>query len=243
MSAWWWACQDEGILIRESADDDARPPEHDHRLQLVSPAIAAALRERERLAKEVEDAETENKLIRDIFTRDEQNYRDKLDAALRERERMREDASKIAADIMERARYDYPLSVPSTAYTPANGAKGTPVIFGWETLQREIIAALAPAAPKDFSGSGPTEATRPAQEPDRADGSDLAARQDGPESVRQEVNQDRPPNFRTKDGRLYLVRCFACGGERGTENYAMAVSSGTCSFCGWSQPAAPKEKP
>jgi len=69
MSAWWWACQDEGTLIRESANDDARPPEHDHPLQLVSPAIAAALRERERMraivtaAKRWAEAETEIKHI------------------------------------------------------------------------------------------------------------------------------------------------------------------------------------
>jgi len=40
---------------------------------------------------------------------------------------------------------------------------------------------------------------------------------------------DRPPNFRSEDGRLYLVRCFSCGAE----NYAPAVSSGRCAFCGW----------
>jgi len=56
MSAWWWACQDEGILIRENADDDARPPEHDHRLQLVSPAIAAALRERDAWREDYREA-------------------------------------------------------------------------------------------------------------------------------------------------------------------------------------------
>jgi hypothetical protein len=46
--------------------------------------------------------------------------------------------------------------------------------------------------------------------------------------------QDRPPNFR-EDGKLYLVRCFACGGERGTENYVLAVSDGVCAFCGWKE--------
>jgi ribosomal protein L37E len=43
------------------------------------------------------------------------------------------------------------------------------------------------------------------------------------------VNQDRPPNFRADDGRLYLVRCFACG----RENYALAVRGGECAWCGW----------
>ena len=46
------------------------------------------------------------------------------------------------------------------------------------------------------------------------------------------VDQDKHPNFR-EDGKLYLVRCFACGGKYGKENYAMAVSSGQCAWCGW----------
>lgn len=47
---------------------------------------------------------------------------------------------------------------------------------------------------------------------------------------------DRRPNFRD-DGHLFLVRCFACpdAGERGKENWAMAVSSGYCARCGWSE--------
>lgn len=46
---------------------------------------------------------------------------------------------------------------------------------------------------------------------------------------------DRKPNFRAADGRFFLVRCFACGGEHGTENWAMAVASGQCAFCGWTE--------
>lgn len=34
--------------------------------------------------------------------------------------------------------------------------------------------------------------------------------------------------FAREDGRLYLVRCPECG----RENYAMAVSSGYCVWCG-----------
>jgi len=34
--------------------------------------------------------------------------------------------------------------------------------------------------------------------------------------------------FLTKDGKLYLKRCFDCG----RENYAMAVPSGICAWCG-----------
>ena len=45
--------------------------------------------------------------------------------------------------------------------------------------------------------------------------------------------QDRPPNFRDENGKLFLVRCFACDPERGRENWAMAVAGGTCSWCGW----------
>lgn len=34
--------------------------------------------------------------------------------------------------------------------------------------------------------------------------------------------------FRADDGRLFMIRCPRCG----RENYAGAVSSGTCAFCG-----------
>lgn len=51
------------------------------------------------------------------------------------------------------------------------------------------------------------------------------------------VNQDLPPNFRDKNGRLYLVRCFACTPGSGKENYAMSVASGQCAWCGWKEPA------
>lgn len=47
--------------------------------------------------------------------------------------------------------------------------------------------------------------------------------------------QDRPPNFRGKEGNLYLVRCFACASERGRENYTLAVATGQCAWCGWKE--------
>lgn len=47
--------------------------------------------------------------------------------------------------------------------------------------------------------------------------------------------QDRPPNFRDENGKLYLVRCFACENERGTENYMPAVATGQCAWCGWKE--------
>ncbi len=53
--------------------------------------------------------------------------------------------------------------------------------------------------------------------------------------VMQLVSQDRKPNFRDHTGNLFLVRCFACNPEIGRENYSMAVSSGVCAFCGWSE--------
>ena len=46
------------------------------------------------------------------------------------------------------------------------------------------------------------------------------------------ATQDQPPNFR-KDGKLYLIRCFACGGELGKENYAPFVYRSKCAWCGW----------
>lgn len=47
--------------------------------------------------------------------------------------------------------------------------------------------------------------------------------------------QDRPPNFRNDEGKLYLVRCFVCEPQRGLENYSIAVASGTCYNCGYSE--------
>ncbi len=65
----------------------------------------------------------------------------------------------------------------------------------------------------------------------------------------QPINQDRAPNFRA-DGQLFLVRCFACEPTRGRENYAPAVATGRCAFCGWteftvtpSKPSVPKVSP
>lgn len=55
--------------------------------------------------------------------------------------------------------------------------------------------------------------------------------------MRKKVNQDQHPNFRNKEGRLYLVRCFACpdAGERGRENWALVVAKGECAWCGWKE--------
>ena len=45
--------------------------------------------------------------------------------------------------------------------------------------------------------------------------------------------QDRGPNFRGERGDLFLIRCYACNPERGTENYGLAVIDGICAWCGW----------
>ena len=45
--------------------------------------------------------------------------------------------------------------------------------------------------------------------------------------------QDKPPNFRDEDGQLFLVRCFVCDEVYGRENWAPAVASGECAWCGW----------
>lgn len=50
---------------------------------------------------------------------------------------------------------------------------------------------------------------------------------------KEKVNQNRGANFRNKDGKLYLVRCYACEPDRGRENYLPAVASGQCAWCGW----------
>lgn len=46
---------------------------------------------------------------------------------------------------------------------------------------------------------------------------------------------DRPPNFRNKDGRLMIIRCFACpdAGPYGKENWGPAVATGECAWCGF----------
>ena len=55
--------------------------------------------------------------------------------------------------------------------------------------------------------------------------------------------QDSQPNFRGKDGKLYLVRCFQCDESRGRENYVLAASSGQCGWCGWKEAGRAEERP
>lgn len=49
------------------------------------------------------------------------------------------------------------------------------------------------------------------------------------------VDQMQGGNFRDKDGKLFLVRCYACEPERGRENYAPIVATGYCAWCGWKE--------
>lgn len=53
---------------------------------------------------------------------------------------------------------------------------------------------------------------------------------------------DRSPNFRDKDGKLFLVCCFNCDSEKGKENYALNVALGQCTWCGWSEKENKNEK-
>jgi len=59
------------------------------------------------------------------------------------------------------------------------------------------------------------------------------------EKIEFDGNQDKEPNFRGKDGKLYLVRCYACEPRYGRENYMPAVATGQCAWCGWQE--KPKE--
>jgi hypothetical protein len=43
------------------------------------------------------------------------------------------------------------------------------------------------------------------------------------------------------DGKLFLVRCYNCEPKNGMENYLPSVSSGICSWCGWSTKKAGEE--
>ena len=54
--------------------------------------------------------------------------------------------------------------------------------------------------------------------------------------VNKSANQEQGANYRNKDGTLCIVRCYACGdSERGRENHMMAVASGYCAWCNWSE--------
>lgn len=44
-------------------------------------------------------------------------------------------------------------------------------------------------------------------------------------------DQMRKPNF-VSDKKFFMVRCFKCDPISGKENYAGAVASGQCAWCG-----------
>jgi hypothetical protein len=53
---------------------------------------------------------------------------------------------------------------------------------------------------------------------------------------------DRPPNFRSEEtNELYLQRCFVCDPIRGRENWAPAVATGQCAWCGWLERSEARE--
>lgn len=58
-------------------------------------------------------------------------------------------------------------------------------------------------------------------------------------STRQEQGHG---NFRSKEGKLFLVRCYVCDPEYGRENYAMAIAGGECAWCGWSDKSKQTEE-
>lgn len=57
--------------------------------------------------------------------------------------------------------------------------------------------------------------------------------------ITKEQQLNNHANFLGDNGELYLVRCMACAdaGDRGRENYSMAVASGVCAWCGWGNDA------
>jgi len=55
-------------------------------------------------------------------------------------------------------------------------------------------------------------------------------------TLQEQINlQNREPNFRGKDGKLYLVRCYLCEPKYGRENYLPIVATGQCAWCGWKE--------
>lgn len=53
--------------------------------------------------------------------------------------------------------------------------------------------------------------------------------------VTREEQLANPANWEADDGTLFLERCVACGGDKGTENWVVAVCCGYCAFCGWKE--------
>ena len=45
----------------------------------------------------------------------------------------------------------------------------------------------------------------------------------------QDVRIGKGFGYKTKSGKICMQKCFECG----SENYAMAVGSGYCAFCGY----------
>lgn len=54
-----------------------------------------------------------------------------------------------------------------------------------------------------------------------------------------EVKKMNGFGYKTKEGKICMVRCFSCG----KENYAMTVSSGICAWCGYDANREALKKP
>jgi len=49
-----------------------------------------------------------------------------------------------------------------------------------------------------------------------------------------DIDQEKGANSRNAEGRLFLIRCYACSpDERGRENHMSAVAGGYCCWCNW----------
>lgn len=54
--------------------------------------------------------------------------------------------------------------------------------------------------------------------------------------ISKEKQLENKANFVDEEGNLFLVRCMNCGDAYGgRENWANAVSGGSCVWCGWAE--------
>ena len=49
--------------------------------------------------------------------------------------------------------------------------------------------------------------------------------------VSREEQLKNKANFESEEGKLFIVQCVACN----QENWALAVASGCCAWCGWEE--------
>lgn len=64
----------------------------------------------------------------------------------------------------------------------------------------------------------------------------------GRAGVTRAMQLEHPANFEDGKGRLFLVRCVACGEPpRGRENWLPMAADGACAWCGWTEGQLPQE--